>query len=153
MDPAEQSVSPETLVTRDRFQKVMEWAGPMIVLIGFACMLWLSWQRWADVLIDFGNQLYIPWRISEGEVLYRDLFYVFGVLSPYLHALIFKITGPGALYLSLFNIFLTIALTTLLYRMIRSLCGASTATLGALLFVTVHALGQHRYLADRKSVV
>lgn len=148
MNPTEPSVSPETLATRSRFQKVMEWAGPMIILIGFACMLWLSWQRWADVLIDFGNQLYIPWRITEGEILYRDLFYVFGILSPYLHAFIFKITGPGALYLSLFNIFLTLALTVLLYRMVHSLCGPWTATLGALLFVMVHALGHHRYLAN-----
>ncbi|MGP0628724.1 hypothetical protein ACTRW9_03365 [Nitrospina sp. 32_T5] len=139
---------PNTQNPSGRFQTVMAWAGPLVVFIGGGLMLWLSWQRWADVLIDFGNQLYIPWRIAEGEVLYRDLFYVFGVLSPYIHALIFKLAGPGALYLSLFNIGLTIILTIVLYRMVNSISSPWTATLGALLFLVIHALGHHRYLAN-----
>lgn len=124
------------------------WSGPALILAGGACMLWLGWRRWADVLIDFGNQLYIPWQIAQGEVLYKDLFYVFGVLSPYLHALIFWIFGPGALYLSLFNIGLTLVLTAVIYKMVDSLSGKLTATLGAFSFLVVHALGHHRYLAN-----
>jgi hypothetical protein len=38
----------------------------------------LSWHRWPDVLVDFGMPLYLPWRIFEGEVLYRDVMYLPG---------------------------------------------------------------------------
>lgn len=33
----------------------------------------VSWRRWADPIVDFGRELYIPWRLSEGAVLYRDV--------------------------------------------------------------------------------
>lgn len=124
------------------------YGGPALILIGGVAMLVSGWRRWADLLVDYGNQLYVPWRISEGEVLYRDLFYVFGPLSSYLHAGIFKLFGPGALYLILFNIALTALLTVLIFRLIAKLSGRWTATLAALMFLTVHALGQHKLLGN-----
>lgn len=33
----------------------------------------LTWMKWPDIWEDFGAELYIPWRITEGEVLYRDI--------------------------------------------------------------------------------
>ena len=53
----------------------------------------ISWRRWPDPLIDFGQQLYIPWRLSEGERLGRDLLYFHGPLSQHLHALLFRLCG------------------------------------------------------------
>jgi hypothetical protein len=52
------------------------WAGLALVGCVFALVTVLSWRRWPDVLIDFGMQLYLPWRISEGDVLYRDVMYL-----------------------------------------------------------------------------
>ena len=57
-------------------------------------MLW-TWQTWPDVLIDFGVQLYVPWRLSAGEVLYRDIAHYTGPLSVYYHAIFFRIFGPS----------------------------------------------------------
>ena len=48
----------------------------------FAALLWWSWRRWPDPLVDFGRELYVPWRINAGQVLYRDLASLFGPLSP-----------------------------------------------------------------------
>ena len=38
-----------------------------------AVMLHWTWRTWPDVLVDFGQQIYTAWRLSQGDVLYRDL--------------------------------------------------------------------------------
>ena len=50
-----------------------KWAGLAPVAVAFVVAAAFSWRKWPDVLIDFGMQLYIPWRIDHGAVLYRDL--------------------------------------------------------------------------------
>jgi hypothetical protein len=51
------------------------------MLAGSAMMVW-TWQTWADVTIDFGRELYVPWQMTEGKVLYRDIAYFNGPFSP-----------------------------------------------------------------------
>ena len=70
------------------------WAGVALGGGVFALAAALSWRRWADVLVDFGLQLYLPWRISEGDVLYRDVLYLAGgPLSQYFNALSSRFLG------------------------------------------------------------
>src|SRR5271154_4198461 len=77
----------------------------------------ISWRRWPDLLVDFGGQLYIPWRISNGAVLYRDLFYFAGgPFSQYFNALLFKIFGASFLTLIAANLIFVAATLFLIYR-------------------------------------
>ena len=46
-----------------------------------AAMAAWSWRTWPDVFIDFGREAYVAWRLSEGDVLHRDIVYVSGPLS------------------------------------------------------------------------
>ena len=50
------------------------WVGPTVV--GFVGVLpaW-TWGRWADVIMDFGREAYVPWRLVEGGALYSDMAY------------------------------------------------------------------------------
>src|SRR5690349_6281888 len=57
--------------------------------------LWTSWFKWPDPLIDFGRELYLPWRIIHGAVLYRDVDDYYGPLSQYWNAGLFAVFGPG----------------------------------------------------------
>ena len=52
------------------------------VLVGIAAVMaaW-TWRTWPDVLIDFGREVYVAWRLSQGEVLHRDVVSVSGPLS------------------------------------------------------------------------
>ena len=69
--------------------------GPLLVAAaGAACLYW-SWDYGPDSLIDFGRELYIPWRLASGDTLYRDLVYLNGPLSPYWNALLFQLFGVG----------------------------------------------------------
>lgn len=56
----------------------VRFAGPVLIGGLFVLLAAFSWRKWPDFFVDFGVQLYIPWRIDEGAVLYRDLFYMSG---------------------------------------------------------------------------
>src|SRR6266700_6309518 len=64
-------------------------AGPTLILAASLAMLVWSWGTWPDVLIDFGRELYVPWQLSAGKVLYTDVAYFNGPLSPYFNSLCF----------------------------------------------------------------
>ena len=84
-----------------------------------AWMLHMGWGRWADVQIDFGRELYVPWRLSEGDWLYRDIAYFNGPLSPAFNALVFKLLGVGYWQLVAVNAALLLAFCVLLLKLLR----------------------------------
>ena len=119
----------------------------------FALAAALSWRRWADVLVDFGMQLYLPWRISEGEVLYRDMMYLTGgPLSQYFNALLFKIFGVSFRTLIFANLAITAGMLVLVYRRFLAAADRLTATMICLGIVLVFAfqhsglIGNYNYI-------
>ena len=112
----------------------------------FLVWLHLSWMRWPDCLIDFGNQLYIPWQINEGKVLYKDLHYVYGPLAQYFHALLFKIFGTSLFVLIISNFVLLFITTFVIYLLFNLLYGSFSAAVAIAIFLGVFAFG--RYVID-----
>ncbi len=81
-----------------------------------AALAWKTWRRWPDVTVDFGAQLYMPWQISTGAVLYRDVHYLAGgPLSQHWHALLFKIFGVSFLAVVFSNLILVALLLAVIY--------------------------------------
>ncbi len=105
-------------------------------------MLTLTWGKWADVTIDFGRELYVPWRLAQGDVLYRDVAYLNGPLSPYLNAFVFLMFGVGFRTLVLVNLFWISVLLVFLYRIFRQLEGEFAARLAGLSFLLIFAFGR-----------
>ncbi len=108
----------------------------------FVLVLHTGWGKWPDVLIDFGRELYVPWRLNEGEVLARDLAWFNGPLSPYVNALWFRLFGVGFWTLAWANIALLVVFCVLL---VRHLAAVSTPIAGAAalaFFLAVFAGGQ-----------
>jgi hypothetical protein len=103
-------------------------------------MLGLGWRRWTHPIIDFGRELYVPWRLGLGDVLYRDLAYFNGPLSPYLNSLAFRFFGVSYSVLVWVNLGLLILATWLLHRLLRQIADRFVATTGCALFLTVFAL-------------
>ncbi len=132
------------LLTRlkNRLQ-IISWE-PWLLVASGVLMAVISWQKWQDLIVDFGQQVYVPWQLSEGQVLYRDIFYIYGPLSAYVHALLFKIFGPGILVIAWFNIGLIVGLTIILYQLFRDLSDARTANFICLTFLGVFAFGQYK---------
>lgn len=102
-----------------------------------------SWRKWPDPVIDFGRELYLPWRLSQGAVLYRDLDSIYGPLSPYFNASVFALTGPGLMWLAAVNLVIYAVIVVLLYRAVRAGWGPLAAVAGTLVFILVFSFGQY----------
>src|SRR5215813_4364396 len=63
-----------------------------IVLV-FAAMLVVSWRRWISPVTDSGREMDLPLRLMNGELLYRDVYYLYPPFSPYFHSFLYRIFG------------------------------------------------------------
>ena len=120
-----------------------------MVAVAFVVMAALTWRKWPNVLIDFGLQLYLPWQIDRGAVLYRDLHYLSGgPLSQYFNALLFKIFGVSFRTLIFANLAITAALLILIYRRFLAATDRWTATTVCLGIVLVFAFSQYTVVGN-----
>ena len=117
------------------------WLGPALIAAVGAAMLAWTWGKLADPLIDFGRELYVPWQLSQGRVLYADVAYLNGPLSPYLNALWFRLFGVGIRTLILCNVAVAAAIVVLLYRLVEGISDRLAAAAAGLTFVTLFAFG------------
>jgi hypothetical protein len=122
--------------------KIARRLGPSIVAASFLIMMMWSWRGWPDPLIDFGQQLYVSWRLAEGEVLYRDVAYLYGPLSPYLNALFFKLFGLGLMTLAICNLVILGGIFLLVWKIVSAIGGRLSATVTGVVFATSFAFGQ-----------
>jgi hypothetical protein len=94
----------------------------------FAGLTWWTWLKWPDLIVDYGAQLYMPWKLSTGEVLYRDMAYLpGGPLSQYFGALLFRLFGVSFLTLAVSNLVILALLLALLYRVFYDMADQWTA--------------------------
>jgi len=92
-----------------------------------ALMLW-SWRKWADPLVDFGRELYVPWQLANGKVLYRDIAHFFGPFSQYLNALWFRLFGVSLTTLIFSNLTILATTVTGIHYLFAAPCGPTAAT-------------------------
>jgi len=131
-----------------RLSMLKKFIGPSILVFTGAYMLRLSWLRWPDLLIDYGRELYIPWQITQGKVLYADLNHFYGPLAHYLNAFLFQIFGTGLFTLAYFNICLVILMVYLIYDLFKSTFGDFIATIAGLCFLIIFAFSQYIGVAN-----
>src|SRR5690242_2585043 len=68
-----------------------EWtdaAARALIVVVAAVLAWYTWAHWGDFEVDCGRELYVPAEILRGKLIYRDFFYSYGPLAPYLCALL-----------------------------------------------------------------
>lgn len=52
-----------------------------------------TWASWGDLTVDCGREMYVPWMLSEGKMLYRDVWYLYGPAAPYFNSVLYRIFG------------------------------------------------------------
>lgn len=124
-------------------QLIQSLIGIAVPMLAGAAMLWLSWRKWPDVQVDFGMSLYIPWRLNEGEVLYRDIAWFFGPLSHYFNACLFRLFGTGMMTIATGNMTLVTILCILIYRFFLKTIDRLTAACAVTTFLTIFAFSQY----------
>lgn len=124
---------------RAKYGEWLGWAG----LIGLSVFFIAStWRKWPDPLVDFGRELYLPWRLANGAVLYRDVFDLYGPLSHYFNALLFKCFGPGLMVLVTANLVIFYLILGMLYALFRRAWGVTAALSASAMFVAVFSFSQ-----------
>jgi hypothetical protein len=119
-----------------------------LLVLTFSLMSLWSWLKWADILVDFGRELYIPWQIVSGKVLYKDIAHFFGPFSQYFNALIFKSFGVSYKTLILANLTLTGILTFIIYKIIKDAEDQICATFSSVAFLTIFSFSQYEEIAS-----
>jgi hypothetical protein len=110
----------------------------------FATLTFKTWRRWPDLVVDFGAQLYMPWQISTGAVLYRDVHYLAGgPLSQYYHALVFKIFGVSFLTLVVSNLGVLALLLAVIYLCFYRCADQLTAITACVAVLVVFAFAHY----------
>jgi hypothetical protein len=116
---------------------------PILLGVVVAAMAAWTWSVWANPLSDFGRDVYVAWRVAEGDALYRDVAYFNGPFSPWINAAILKAAGPSLKTLYLAN-GVVLALTAgSLWILFRAIAGRGCGAVGALLFLLLFAFAQY----------
>ena len=110
-------------------------------------LLW-SWRMWPDVLIDFGHELYIPWQITQGKILYEELTFTMGPLSQYINALLFKVFGISLNTLVFANLFVLGLILAMLYWICHYLASEFDSALICVVFLVIFAFSQYTGAAN-----
>ena len=131
---------------------LQRWLTPLGLAALFVGLAWAGWRAWMDALVDFGHELYIPWRLAGGEVLYRDIAHLYGPLSQYLNAGIFAAAGPGVTALLWVNLALLAGVTAAAVVLVRPLGELAAAACGATLlalfgFAHLTGIGNYSFAA------
>jgi hypothetical protein len=122
--------------------RIKEWFGLMGLGALVVFFLVTSWRKWPDPLIDFGCELYSPWRLANGAVLYRDVDCFYGPLSKYLNAGLFKCFGTGLMVLVTANLAVFAAILMVIYGLCRRAWGVDAALVSSAVFIAVFGFSQ-----------
>lgn len=117
-------------------------AFPALLTLYFTILLLWSWRKWPDILIDFGRELYVPWQISTGKILYKDISHIFGPLSQYANASLFYLFGPSYTLIILMNIIILALFLFLLYIIIKEACSELTAFICCAVVISIFSVSQ-----------
>jgi hypothetical protein len=57
--------------------------------------MYATWATWGSLTIDGGHEMYVPALLSEGKMLYRDVWWLYTPLSVYVNAYLFRLFGEN----------------------------------------------------------
>jgi hypothetical protein len=103
-----------------------------LIAVVAVALAWHTWATWGDIQVDCGRELYVPQEILRGKLLYRDIFYPYGPLAPYVGALLILTFGPHLLVFYLFGIAVAIGCAILLLEIGTMLEGRGVGLTAAL---------------------
>ncbi len=128
--------------------RVPRWLDAASLLALFAALLAATWRRWPDALVDVWRNLYIPWRLSEGALLYVDVTDWYGPLPSLINGAAFSRFGPGLDVLVAVNVAVALGCLFTLRDVLRRVGDAASAWVGSAVFVLVFCFGQYSQLGN-----
>jgi Dolichyl-phosphate-mannose-protein mannosyltransferase len=134
--PDECEPGPEAISwARDILRRRPDAAGCLLIVAVGLLMAWHTWAHWGSIHVDCGLDLYVAAEILRGKLLYRDIWYQYGPLGPYLAAGLIGLFGRHLDVFYGFGIALALACALLLYRIGTVLEGRGVGLAGALILL------------------
>ena len=59
----------------------------------WAVRMYMTWGTWGNLSIDSGHEAYIPDLLARGKMLYRDVWWMYTPLAPYVNSFLFREFG------------------------------------------------------------
>lgn len=109
-------------------------------------VLSFTWLRWMDPVVDFGRELYIPWRIVEGQHPVRDYIHLYGPFSVYFNAGLFALFGVGVHTIVWANLALFGVAAACLFAVTRRAFGFRPAVVAVAMVIPVFAFQHYTHL-------
>ncbi len=77
-----------------------------IIILSFLFLIlsFVTFLKQGVPIVDFGREVYIPSQMVQGEVLFKDIFNIFGPLSYQINALAFKLFGTNISVLNILGL-------------------------------------------------
>ncbi|MBO0860953.1 MAG: glycosyltransferase family 39 protein [Chloracidobacterium sp.] len=107
------------------------WPQSAIALV-FSAMTVVSWRRWISPVADSGREMDLPLRLMNGELLYRDVYYLYPPFTPYFHSLLYRIFGAHLDVLQVGAVICVVLVVWMCYRIARRLMTPSESTLAVI---------------------
>ncbi|PYS09676.1 MAG: hypothetical protein DMG17_26460, partial [Acidobacteria bacterium] len=124
------------------------WIGPGLITIVFGLLTLWSWRRWPDLLVDFGRELYSPWQLAGGKLLYRDVASLFGPFSQYFNAVGFRLFGVSFTTLIVCNMAILAGITAITYRLFAACLNRFTATAVSIVFLAMFGFSEYTIIGN-----
>jgi hypothetical protein len=67
--------------------------GLVSLILLWAARFYTTWATWGYLPVDTGREMYVPAMLAQGKTLYRDIWFGYAPLGPYLNALLFRAFG------------------------------------------------------------
>ena len=134
-------------------KKLVGYATSAFMLAQFIGMIYWSWRKWPDILVDFGRELYLAWQIGSGNVLYKDIAHLFGPLSAYINGAAFYLFHPTYTTLIVLNIAFLSVLLFQLFFLVREASSplaafiACSATMAVCAFPQYLVIGNYNFIS------
>lgn len=117
----------------------------LIILINIAFLLYVQWNTWGSLIVDTGRELWIPYQLSQGKALYKDIYYMYGLLPAYPISYLIKLFGVHLYVYILFGAATVLSCTILLHEISCFFTNRGVSTLVALFFLYIYAFRIHPF--------
>jgi len=131
-----------SILKRDSIGK---WSAYIFISVLFIFILNLTWLKWGNLYTDTFHDSWVVEEMLHGRVLYRDIFYEYGLFAPYFLAGLCSIFGYCLNVFIFCGIALTVACIFFIYRICRLFVERSAAVLAAAIFIVAFVPGQYPY--------
>lgn len=116
------------------------WLG--VAGVALLTFLVLTWARWPMLTADSARELYVPFQVLHGAVVYRDFYYLYGPVAPWTLAGLLAVFGERLEVLFVAAGVQVAVVGALLYAVARQVLAPRPSAVVMALFLTHFALGR-----------